>query len=290
VGTRGVAGWIALVLSACRANVGSSADASGHDGAACVPVCAERVCGDDSCGGSCGTCDIALGCSPAGQCIERTDLDWAGIHWSIRGGTGNPGPNTWDRRNVWVDTAGNLHLQLVQRDGIWTGAELWSSTSFGFGRFQWWVEGRIDLFDVNVVLGLFTYPTPQVGPDRTNEIDVEVARWGNPNDRPLNFTVWPAATGISPNSLSSPMSLNGTYTTHRFDWASDHIAFASLHGFRDDDLNPIATWNFMPADPVHLVPQQPVPLHLNLWLFQGHPPSDGSEVEIIVHAFSYQPL
>ncbi|MEO7735839.1 MAG: hypothetical protein ABIY55_33095 [Kofleriaceae bacterium] len=77
--------------------------------------------------------------------------------------------------------------------------------------------------------------------------------------------------------------------THRFRCAADRIDFTSLHGFRDDDLNPIATWAFAPSDPAHQVPQAPVPLHLNLWLFRGQPPGDGAEVEIKVHAFSYTP-
>jgi hypothetical protein len=252
-------------------------------------MCTGHVCGDDGCGNSCGTCDLTLTCSAQGQCVERTALDWAGIHWSIRNGVGGPGPNTWDPRNAWIDANGNLHVTLVERAGVWTCAELTSSNSFGFGRFQWWVEGRVDQLDPNVVLGLFTYPTPQVGPDGTNEIDIEMARWGTPSNPPLNFTVWPATTGYMQSTLASPMSLSGTYTTHRFQWASSGIDFASVNGFRDDDLYPIATWMFTPADPTHLVPQAPVPLHLNLWLFQGHPPTDGNPVEIVLHSFTYQP-
>lgn len=215
-------------------------------------------------------------------------VDWAGVHWFIRNGGGGPGPNTWDPRNVWVDDEQTLHLKVAHRDGVWSCAELTSSTSFSFGRFQWWVEGPIDRLDPNVVLGLFTYPTSQVGSDGTNEIDIEMARWGNAGAPPLNYNVWPATLGPGNTSHASPMLLNGTYTTHRFLWASHRIDFTSVHGFRDDDVNPIATWAFAPSDPAHQVPQAPVPLHLNLWLFQGRPPTDGAEVEIKLHAFNYR--
>ena len=41
------------------------------------------------------------------------------------------------------------------------------------------VNGRLDQLDDNVTLGLFSYPTGDVGPDGTHEIDLEFARWGD---------------------------------------------------------------------------------------------------------------
>jgi hypothetical protein len=35
-------------------------------------------------------------------------------------------------------------------------------------------NGRLDLLDDNVVLGLFNYPTEDVGPDGTHELDIEL--------------------------------------------------------------------------------------------------------------------
>ena len=37
----------------------------------CVPQCGAKACGDDSCGGSCGECDISSACMPDGSCCER---------------------------------------------------------------------------------------------------------------------------------------------------------------------------------------------------------------------------
>ncbi len=36
--------------------------------AACTPLCSGKECGDDGCGGSCGTCDPGLGCASNGEC------------------------------------------------------------------------------------------------------------------------------------------------------------------------------------------------------------------------------
>ncbi|MEC8023759.1 MAG: agmatine deiminase family protein [Myxococcota bacterium] len=50
----------------------SGADPSGDNplscDAACVPNCTNAICGDDGCGGSCGTCDSGQSCN-AGQCV-----------------------------------------------------------------------------------------------------------------------------------------------------------------------------------------------------------------------------
>lgn len=40
------------------------------DDTSCTPNCYDRQCGDDGCGGSCGTCDSGLFCSTSGLCLE----------------------------------------------------------------------------------------------------------------------------------------------------------------------------------------------------------------------------
>jgi hypothetical protein len=39
---------------------------------ACTPNCAGRQCGDDGCGGSCGTCPTGQSCNASGQCVAGT--------------------------------------------------------------------------------------------------------------------------------------------------------------------------------------------------------------------------
>ena len=82
-------------------------------------------------------------------------------------------------------------------------------------------------------------------------------------------------------------SLAGTYTTHRFTWRSNGILFQSLNGHRNDNRNQIARWQFSPKSAGALRAAAPLPVHLNLWLFDGNPPTDGREVEIVVSKFSY---
>jgi hypothetical protein len=39
-----------------------------------------------------------------------------------------------------------------------------------------------------------------------------------------------------------------------------------------------------------LIPQQPTPVRINLWLFRGMAPFDGAEVEIIISQFAFTPI
>lgn len=216
------------------------------------------------------------------------DLLWAGLHWKVRNSTGGPGPNVFDARNVSLDDAGNLHLRIENRDGGWTTAELGTDERLGWGDYTWFVSGPLDTLDPNVVLGLFTYPTADVGPDTTNEIDIEIARWGNPTRDPLDYTVWPATeiAGYRNGATHWPMTLNGSSTTHSFHWAPDEVAFQSTHGFyADGGGSKIASWTFAPEDAGVLVPQAPVPVHLNLWLYGGAAPTNDAGVEIVLRKF-----
>lgn len=217
-------------------------------------------------------------------------LHFAGYDWTVKEGNGlGPGPCDWKASNAFVDSAGDLHLKISHAGGTWSCAEVELTQGLGFGTYQWWVSGKIDRLDPNVVLGLFNYPPPEVGPDGTNEIDIEISRWANPSGQNLNFTVWPTHAPIRPGATSVDFGLAGIYTTQRFTWTSKSVFFQSLVGYRNDNRVPIATWRFAPPNPPRRIPQHPLPVHMNLWLFDGKPPADGREVEVVIHSFTYRP-
>jgi hypothetical protein len=125
----------------------------------------------------------------AGAPSEAKTIRFSGYDWTVKSGDKiAPGPNNWDENNVSVDERGDLHLRLTQRDGKWYSSQVSLNDRLGFGRYQFWVIGRVDEFDANVVLGLFNYPPPDVGPGRTNEIDIEFAKWGHTTAPIGNYT------------------------------------------------------------------------------------------------------
>lgn len=218
-------------------------------------------------------------------------VKWAGHQWRVKNRTdlAGPGPNLWDARNVWVDGKGKLHLKLAHRNGKWSCAEISSLQRFGFGRYSFKIEGAVGRLAPQVVLGLFSYPTSDVGPDGTHEIDIEFARWGKSEYPAGNYSVWPAQLPAKTSSHTFPVAPDGTFTTHRWTWLPDSISFQSQHGHRNDDKSIFAQWKFAPAKPLKAISQKPMPLHFNLWLFRGEAPADGREVEIVIHDFRFEP-
>ncbi len=220
-------------------------------------------------------------------------ITFGGLEWEVRpSGNGGPGPNAWSPQNVRVDSKG-LHLKITRRVSngktAWQCAELSTRKSLGFGTYEFQIVGPIDRLDRNVVLGLFDYPTPEVGLDGTNEIDIEFARWGHADSPIGNYTVYPASGKRVPgDSHSFNFTLHGDYTAHRFVRTEASVRYDSLHGHRADGASPFESWVYAPSDR-RLIPQKPLPVHINLWLFQGKPPADGKEVEIVITKFTFTP-
>jgi hypothetical protein len=227
---------------------------------------------------------LALGFSTPAK-----DLEFGGYAWTVRSGLGGPGPNDWDEKNVWLDASTNLHLRISLRDGKWSCAEVTMRKRLGSGRYQFQVQGRVDRFDDNVVLGLFNYPTGEVGPDGTHEIDIEFARWGLAWNPMGNYTVWPVEKSLKQVSKPFAFALTGDQTTHRFIWSRDQVKFQSLEGYAEDVSREINSWVYSPSDPSRWVSQHPMPVHINLWLFKGFAPKNGREVEVVIHEFKFTP-
>ncbi len=217
-----------------------------------------------------------------------SSVQFAGYSWSVRSDYGGPGPNQFSANNVWVDANGFLHLTIADVNGTWTTAEVVMNQSLGFGAYQFQVVGHPETMNNNVVLGLFTYPPASVGPDGTNEIDIEFATWGGAQTQHGNWTVWPAIAGPGQNTLAFDASANSGLSTHRFTWTSRSVTFQDMSGLTDGTNGMYASWTFAPPNYLQLVPQTPVPVHMNLWLFGG-PPTDGKPVEIVISGFSFTP-
>lgn len=221
--------------------------------------------------------------------LKAASVSFAGFDWEVRSGHSGPGPNYWDPKNVWVDKDGALHLKLAEREGKWYAAELGTTNRLGFGKYEFQIVGRVDQLDENVVFGIFNYPTKDVGPDTTMEIDIEFAKWSRSDAPNLNYTVWPAIPKMKQTSKKTPLVLSGDYSTHRFIWTKDQIAYKSLHGHRSDDENVITEWTFHPDQPQQRIAQKPMPMRFNLWLFHGQPPRNGKPVEIVIKSFKFVP-
>ena len=233
---------------------------------------------------------VALMASGAAACAKT--IKFCGYDWEIRPSreNGGPGPNRWEENNVSVDSSGYLHLKVTQRGGKWYCAEVYTQKALGFGRYEFQISGRVDRLDPNIVFGLFNYPQPEVGPDGTNEIDIEFARWGDPSAAIGNYTVWPLRAALGQTTHSFALSLgDADLSTHSFTWSPDRVVFRSVAGDQENKSKPLADWPYQPRDPHDRISQKPMPVHINLWCFQGHAPRNGQQVELVVRSFKFTP-
>lgn len=209
-----------------------------------------------------------------------TEIHFCDRRWTVRPtGVGGPGSNLFDDRNVTQLDNGDLQLEVTNRDGKWTCAELHTLERLGFGTYQLWLIGRIDSLDPQLVFAFFSYPTADVGPDKTHEIDIELARWGAKEVPCGNFTVYPTSAGGHKVTHPYPIRLEGEYTTHRIVRRAESIVFSSYHGHRElgDPRGLIEVREFTGQ-----VSRAPMPLHLNFWLYEGKQPQNGKTASLIV--------
>lgn len=202
-------------------------------------------------------------------------VEFAGRQWVVKSGLSGPGPNNFSdsAESVWVE-GGQLHLKIRKVNGIWHAAEV-STVCTQYGIHRFFTVGRPDLYDQNVVAAMFLYKDDQT------EVDIEFGKFGDPNAAyNVQYVVQP--WDKPGNRERFLMRLNGTYTTHYINWQPSSIQFKSIHGHYQESPpgHVIHEWLYTGAD----IPakEDGLKIHINLWLYQGKPPTDGQEVELIV--------
>jgi hypothetical protein len=219
-------------------------------------------------------------------------LSFSGYDWWVKNGSTpvGPGPNYFsdNASNVWIDAQGWLHLRITHRSNQWQCAEIVSARSFGPGNYRFELATAAGLLDPKVTLGLFTWSDDPAFTYR--EIDVECSRWGDATDsNNAQFGVQPYDVAGHLARYRVPPGL--TNSTHCFVWETDQIrfqAFAGPYSSSQPATNQLAAWLFNNKSAVPQSGDENV--RLNLWLQGGQPPTDGSEVEVVVKSFEFVPL
>jgi hypothetical protein len=193
--------------------------------------------------------------------------------------------------NVSVDASGYLHLKITNAGGNWTAAQLFTTDDLGFGTYQWQIDAPLDRFDPNVVLGLFPYgPEGGVGSAGTNEIEIDYSRFANACGPNADWTTYPAS-GTTIGESRSTFSLKGsTLSTTRLVWSKSRITIALMSGIEPVGATSkvLKSWAYAPPDPAANIPQQAIPVGMNLWCFNA-PPSDGQNVDVVIRDFEFVP-
>jgi len=207
----------------------------------------------------------------------QTTIQFAGITWIVRNGSGGPGPNNWlhSPDNVWVDGEGQLHLKIRKVGNLWYCSEIYTQQSFGYGEYRFYVASKVENYDPEIVVGLFNYETD------LREIDIEFSKWGNLSNVSGWYTIQPVVAG---NQYSFALNLSGEYSTHKYIWNSSNIFFQSYHGHSATLPSPdnlISEWTYTGNN---IPPVGNERLHINFWLMGGHAPINQQDAELVVKA------
>jgi hypothetical protein len=134
------------------------------------------------------------------------------------------------------------------------------------------------------VLGLFTWNDDPAYNHR--ELDVEFARWGDPNNLNAQYVVQPYTDPLNIVRFQEPPGV--AQSTHSFRWENASVFFLSLIGhYAAPPLPSSVIKEWTAANDI------PVPggenARINLWLFRGSKPTNGQQVEVILNRFEFEP-
>jgi hypothetical protein len=226
------------------------------------------------------TADLLL---PSSFDFAERQITFQGQRWVVKASSERigPGPNYFSASedNVFVDRGGKLHLKIVRRGGRWYSAEVISQQTVGYGTYRFEVE-QVNPLNENAVIGAFTWGD-ESGP-HNHEIDaLEVGNFGN-EGRLSNaqVVVQPAETYGNMQRFLLP---HGGTTAHYMQWMPAGLRFQAAEG----NGPVIHEWSY--PGPVPSISGEELHFRFNLWLYQGRPPSDGREVEVVIKSFSFEP-
>ncbi len=211
-------------------------------------------------------------------------LEWSGYEWHVKTSEEpfGPGPNMWSDAgdSVWVDGQDRLHLKIRNINGQWHCAEVMSTKSLGHGQYIFYLDSRVDNLNANIAAGLFVHSDDQ------NEIDIEFSKWGQ--ERRYTHHQFVLQPRIDDTNLHrSDWRVKSPRSTHGFIWSNDEVRFRSFTDHVIKGKRAIKRWNY--AGPNNPVPNNEK-VHINLWLYKGAPPTDGSEAILVVSKFIFVPL
>src|SRR5215471_14305370 len=158
-------------------------------------------------------------------------VNFSGFQWRVRkvasdrGGTRNP----YDPNNVYVDPAGALHLQIINRDNQWTCSEVNLTRSLGYGTYSFTVEDTSHL-EPAAMFGMFTWDFSN---DQENhrEFDINISRWADSANQNAEFVVQPASEAINMSRFEAPAGR----LKHTIIWEAGRVTmmtFRALAGAR----------------------------------------------------------
>jgi hypothetical protein len=224
---------------------------------------------------------VVNGEGPAPVLPSPKILNFSGYEWTTSAGpifrAGSR--NFFDPANVWTDERGALHLRISGSPGKWASAEVKLSRGLGYGTYGFQLRD-VSHLEPSALLTLIAWDG--VGTESTRrELDVELGRWGNPENTNVNYVVQPYYVPANFVAFRVPP---GAYT-HSFRWEPGQVVFSTVAGSGDTGGRVVNRHVFTSGVPS---PEEKS-VRIGLYIFhQGKIPLK-NENEVIIDKFEYLP-
>jgi len=172
-------------------------------------------------------------------------VNFSGFQWRVRWKPSDRGGtvNTYDPNNVFVDKAGALHLQIINRNNQWTCSEVNLTRSLGYGTYSFTVEDTSHL-EPAAVFAMFTW---DFSSDQGNhrEFDINISRWADPQNQNAEYVIQPAFVPLNMSRFTAPAGK----LKHTIIWKAGRVTMITSRVLANGDTAVVSKHVFTPEVP-----------------------------------------
>lgn len=204
-----------------------------------------------------------------------------GYKWIVKApmAKSGPGPNFFGPESIRFDESQRqITLALTQKRNRWYSGEIYSESTFSFGEFTL-IFSIPSKLDSQLVFGFFLYN--EHSPPYYDEIDFEIAEWGDITNYNSQFSIQPYQV---PGNATT-YNLKDIFIENKIviNWQKEQILFNLFDKYGNEKSSWTYEGNNIPIGEGSRV-------HMNLWLFQGQKPAENGSREVIIHDFQYKKI
>jgi hypothetical protein len=209
------------------------------------------------------------------------NIQFSGYEWKVRTTSSDRGGtvNSFHSENVRVDENGFLHLRIRKKDDAWSCAEVSLTRSLGYGTYNF-VVGDTAQLEPSAVLSMFTWDDLEAGQNH-REIDIEITRWGEPENKNMQYVIQPYYVPANVARFNLPAGL----ITNSIRWEQGRADFKTFPGKDAARPAPVAAHLFTSGIPA----SEGENVHISFYVFgYGKIPLQ-KETEIVIEKFEFLP-
>ena len=205
-------------------------------------------------------------------------LQFSGFQWELRPPPGDPRAGWQDSalKSAFTDAHGYLHLRVWKQGERWVRSEIKLSRSLGFGSYRFVIED-VSHLEPSAIFALFTWD--EDGPPR--EMDIEISRWGEPQDKDAQFVVQPYAVPANTFRFDTPPGR----LSYWMDWEPGRVSFRTFRGSAPGPAGMVAQHVFTSGVPSAGSER----IHMNAYNYGNPQRRLQHEFEVVIEKFEFLP-